>query len=721
MLLLYTLVAHAAPLELETSPEARVVVLPRTEEQVVEIGVYGNRAPLREAIEGWRTPGLEHGRFVDRGGGTAFLVLQLSGPHLMAEVVPHGDGFLVTLVEGEPELHSPREVLPLESLFGELPRRPAPLSEAALIPLGREARTFGLDPSEIRLDLHAPEPRVPFDWTEELGPVASPTMEDVARWRNLLPELQDQPDLLVVACWRLAQAHRHLGLPREAMYYFRQGSSRGFPPAAMLLGLADSALSVERWDEAREALRQAWYRDAPEDQVLTGLGVLSLATGQPPPAETGRALAQAAHEPLQLLLAGELLLRDGYAEEAAEILQEAAHGPLGTHAQELAWVALGDAMLLSGRGQDAQRAYNSAAHGRLDSVLRVRELALRMTQDGVRRWPSWVPDLRHFASREDAAAADALYLLAQVHTRYADPGAVSEDLGRLWDLDPVSRQTDVPARLIEACQARILQLERDHRDAELVEQFQRCWREDLDDHLAQVDWVEAASRAWERLGFLERAYEIQRDVTTILAALGREDALALARLAHLQTLSGRPDYALETIAYTRRLPGPVRPELELVVGDAHEARGEVDEALAAWQRAATQPWLVEEAALRSGMLQLRSARCAPAVAMMAPRLEPASIPGEPPGELELLLARCEDALGRPEEAIGHAALALARAKDEWLKAEVKWFAAAIAARSGMVLPEDLRSDGEAFRKVAEEDDAHAKWAEAFAAWRRGQR
>jgi tetratricopeptide (TPR) repeat protein len=721
MLLLYTLAAHAAPLELETSREARVVVLPRTEEEIVEIGVYGNRAPLREAIEAWRTPGLEHGRFVDRGGGTAFLVLQLSHPQLVAEVTRHGDGFLVTLVKGEPELHSPREVLPLERLFEDLPRRPAPPSDAALVPMGREARTFGLDPSEIRLAAHAPEPHLPLDWVEELGPRPSPTLQDVARWRNLLPALQDQPDLMVVACWRLATAHQHLGLPREAMYYFRQGSTRGFPPAAMLLGLADSALAVGRWQEAREALEQAWHRDAPEDQVLTGLAVLSLATAQPPPAETGRALAQAAHEPLQLLLAGELLLRDGYAEEAAEILQEAVKGPLGPTAQEIAWVALGDATLLSGRQQDAHRAYLSASHGQLDSLLRVRELALRMTQDGVRRWPSWVPDLRQFASREDAAGADALYLLAQVHQRYADPEAVSEDLARLWDLDPISRQTDVPARLIESCQARILQLERDHRDAELVEQFQRCWREDLDDHLARVDWVEAASRAWERLGFLERAYEVQRDATTVLAALGREDPLALARLAHLQTLSGRPDYALETIAYTRRLPGPALPALDLVVGDAHEARGEVDEALAAWQRAATEPRLVEEAALRSGMLQLRQARCAPAIALMGSRLEQAAIPGEPPGELELLLSRCEDALGRPAEAIGHAALALARAKDDWMKAEVRWFAAAIAARSGMLLPEDLRSEGEAFRRVAAEDEEHARWTEAFSAWRRGER
>lgn len=722
--ILWALAAHAeeGAITLKTSEGAFAVVLPRTDPEYIEIGVYHNRAPLRSDVADWRARGLDHARYLNRGGGTAFIVIKLSDTSLVADLEHHGRSLTVRLTEGRAELHPEREIYPIEALFAGLPRRPAPWPDAALMPLTREGRTFGIAPTEIRLPIEGQGPYLPPEWQSLLGAVEHPSWDDVARWRNAMHDLEDTPSLIALANYRLGTAHRDLGLPREAAYYFRRGTERGYTPTSMFLALADAEIAVGRWDEAREACEQAWYRDASDLSVLVCLGALSLATTDPPPAETGRALLAVASEPPHLLLAGELLLRDGYTEEATEAFARALEHHPGPRVEEIARVALGDAAMIQGDLQTAQQSYLSAPHGELRKIIKVRELALRMASDGVRRWASWVPDLAQLASGKDAAAADALYLLAQVHERYADADAVAEDLARLWDLDPVARQTDIPERFLSACRARIGQLKREGRDAELAQMFDVCWREDIDKYLEDVDMLEAASETWERLGGLDRALEIQQDATTVLAATGREEAMVLARLAHLQTKTGKPELALETIAYAERLPDAeaALPSLRLVQGDAHEALGHVEEAIAAWTSTGGEPWMIEEAALRAGMSYLRHEQCERAVPAMADYLEQKPVPGEPRGELELLLARCEVKLDLPQDAIGHAALALSRAEDQWLISEIQWFAAATAARTGMVLPEDLRNSAPIFENLRAEDDKHARWSEDLAAWRRGQ-
>ncbi|MEQ1503688.1 MAG: tetratricopeptide repeat protein [Myxococcota bacterium] len=713
--------ALSKPLLLHPSEHASVVVLPRASDTHVELGVYHNRSPIGLDVATWRAKGLDHARVVDTGGGTMFVMIELVDPNLLVRVVERDSAFEVQFVPGTPRLVESRPHPTIEALFDGMPRRPAPAPEVAplLTPLIGDARTFVLPPEQIRLDVPQPGLRVPDEWADWLGPVEDPTWADIDRWRGLLPGLHD-PDLYVVAMYRLGDAHRRLGLAREAAYYFGQGAQVGFPPAAMFLARADAALSVREWESARGACEQAWYRDAPEELVVQCLGVLSLATNDPPPAETGRALGAIATLPVTRQLAGELLLRDGYPDEAIPLLRAAVDG-LDADRSERAWVALGDAYVATGEVDLARRAYLSAPHRELGAVIDVRELMMRMVLDGVRRWPAWVPALTAEADRGGPAGADALYLLAQVHERYVDYESASNALARLWDQGVGVQSGDVPARLLADCGVRIAELDADRRDAELVAMYDACWRDGLGAHVADVGLLDRTSHAWERLGLREQALEVQLDLTRVLASVGREDPAQLGRLAHLQVETEHPERALETIAYARRLtPTPLDGHrLDLVVGEAYAAMDRTEEALAAWTLAAESPELADEVTERTAVHELEIGRCGDALPKIRPRVELAPLPGYAPGELELLVARCDDAVDRPEDAIAAAGWALSRATDDPTKAEAKWFATAVGAKRGVEVPKELTSDGDPWASVAHEDATHAAWKADLAAWERG--
>ncbi|MEZ4239385.1 MAG: hypothetical protein R3F59_25160 [Myxococcota bacterium] len=702
---------------LHTSADAEVVLLPRTAPDRIEIGVYHNKVPIAIDVRSWKDPAIDYARAVDVGGGTSFVTIQLVDDGVVAQLLPAGTHTEVRLVRGTPELVAPDAVPTVEALFEGVPRQTAPWPEdLALVPLLREARTFALPPDEHRMDIRPLDlhPGMPA-----LAPVPDPTWDDVARWRGTLPLLRDGATRSI-ANYRLGLAHKRLGLPREAAYYFARAGETGFPAPEVFLELADAAFASRQWDIGRKACRTAWERGADDAQVLECLGVLALATDAPAAAPTARALAAATTRPRAQQLAGERLLRDGYAAEAAPLLLAAAEH-LPPPSAERAWAALGDARLALGATESARRAFLATPHLTLEDELEVREVAARMLTDGVRRWPAWIPTLTGFADRGGPAGNDALYLLAQVHDRYNDHEAVASDLAQLWARGV--RTTDVAPRLLRACTARAEVLAHDERHAELAALFDVCWPEGMAEHVDDVRLPDLASRALEALGLRDEALRTQLELTTILAGVGREDPLQLGRLAHLQAATGRAARALETIAYARRLsddPG-VQRRLDLDVAEAHAALGHTEQALAMLDRAAQLPALAADARERRGILELRDGRCAEGIGALSSRLKLGPIGTAPPAELELLWAHCATQLGRTDEAIAAAELAVGRADDDRAREEARWVASVAAARDGRSLPEALQSDRTAFGAVRTEDERHAAFLDQLRAWTRGRR
>jgi tetratricopeptide (TPR) repeat protein len=718
MLAWLAIAAGAEPMSLRPSPEARVWLLPRTRADLVEIGVYHNTAPIGVAVADWRDPALLTARVVDAGGGTTFVELEVD-EDVVARLTPRPTGdWTLALTHGTPALTAPRPHPTIEQLFAGVPRKPAPEPTIALTPLLRDARTYALQARAIRFEVPDPTLRLPDGW-ESLDPVEAPTMKDIERWRIALPTLED-PDLQVAAYFRLGSAFDRLGMEREAAYYFGRGREIGFPPSAMFLRHADASMKIGDYEAARASCRQAWYRDADPERVLQCLGSLALITGEPAPSEAGRALADVATGPTSRLLAGELLLRDGFADEAVPLLEDAAVNGSGPNL-DFARLALGDAYLATGDVDRAHDAYQAASHRELGPILEVRELMIRMLRDGAPRWPAWIPQLDGYVEAGGPAGADALFLEAQVQESYVDWEAAAGTLAALWDRYPDLRSSDLPARLLADCTRRTTELDRDGRDAELVAVYGICWRPELADHVSDISLLAQVSRAYERLGLLEQAEAVQLDLTTILAAGSNEDPLELGRLAHLQVRNAEAERALETLDYARKLGDPTAAHrLDLVEAEAWSALGRVSEAETAYRRASLDPAVASEARERLGVLELRAGKCAEALPTVQPRLRRGAIEGEPAGELELLLERCAVKLDRPADAIEAAGLAVARATDGWTPVEAKWLATAIALRTGATLPEGLRSDEATLQAMKTEDESQAAFLARVDAWRKGR-
>jgi tetratricopeptide (TPR) repeat protein len=421
------------------------------------------------------------------------------------------------------------------------------------------------------------------------------------------------------------------------------------------------------------------------------------------------------------LLAGELLLRDGFAEQAIPMLFTAAQS-LEDEERDIALVALGDAWLLTGDIGRAHQAYLSAPHRELTDVLAVREVLVRMLRDGARRWPAWVPTLEELAGAGGPGSADALYLLAQVHEHYLDWEATAASLGVLWDHHPGARDSEVPARLLAACTRRVEQLAADGRDAEVVAVFQSCWREDLAEHLPSTSLLSRAVDSLEALGLAEQAVVTQLELTTLLGGISREDPLQIARLAGLQVEAGHGERALETLGYARGLSRDPRVlrRLDLEEGEALAALGRTEEAIGAFRRAASDDALLPRAEERAGVVAIRAGWCADAVPFLAPRLAKGPIADQPPGELELLLLRCAVQRSDAPAALAAAGWAIERAQDPWTPREARWLATTLALRAGVPIPESLRSDEALLGSLAGEDLAHGDFLARQRAWEQGR-
>ncbi|MCA9493237.1 MAG: hypothetical protein KC621_25070, partial [Myxococcales bacterium] len=140
------LAAGAAPLTLHTSTDARVVVMPRGDPYLAEIGLYGNHTWLRATVAGWRADGLDHARLIEVGGGIAFVELALTDerlePVLAADV--EAGTWTVRLVRRKgapPEVH---EVPTVADVLADPPRRPADPANVLLAPLTGAGRSYGL-------------------------------------------------------------------------------------------------------------------------------------------------------------------------------------------------------------------------------------------------------------------------------------------------------------------------------------------------------------------------------------------------------------------------------------------------------------------------------------------------------------------------------------------------------------------------------------------------
>ena len=703
-----------------SGPDTRIVEFPRGEADRVEIGLYENYERLDEQLANRTAQYLLHADARTVGGGTWFVSLWLKSPDIQVELVHEGEEFWVFLQPGEgpapPEAGLPGELAAL--IGGEVVRDIAPEPAMSLKPLYGEASTLQLRPQDYRLRVPAwdmPSVSPPYGELLETPPG---TMQAIEGYRRVLTEARGRRTR-AMALFMLGLGHMEVGLPRDAHYYMKRLSHLpgGWPPDTVHLSIAQTALSSGKYEEARDHCVLA-ARTAEPELVLECLGIVSLATANPPPTQTALALLGATQDPVARFLGAQLLQMDNRHMEAARVYEQVVVDMEDSDQRLLALAAYGDALYLTGRSEDAHSAYTSAMrHRGIYDILILRQEMLRMHKEGWAEWPGHVPDLERLTRRSDEVGAEAIYLLAQIATHYGDPHAAGEYLDQMFDKhERFAERSDAGERLVRACSLRMSQFEKLKLWDDQVAFYRDCWRDSLNEQLTDTRALESISAAYIRLGLYEQALAVQIEVTQIHSStLARDDLDALLRLSWLYTRTGRHDEALRTLQYTAK-SGEARAELGRLLihtGEALYRSGRVEEAMVPLRVAASRPESAEQGRRVLAILQAESGLCREALPTLQDLWEnpPVDIPltGPHPEDLNMAYARCLLAVDQFERASEVATATAASAKRDRLRDQAAYLASVATQRLSLgAFPEGVISPP-AYEKLVGEEARHGEF------------
>jgi len=707
------------------SPGARVVAFPRSEANLIEVGIYGNRVSIPEQLEGRSAPWILDMDAQSIGGGTTFLTFHTTRDDLRLDWSTRGEDIVFSLRPGSADVVLSSPFPPLDALFGRtLARRAAPAPGRALIPLSGDALTVTAAASAW--PLRPPEWQVTGlngDVSQVLSARSGDPWGDMAAERAVLRAAQNDVTR-AAALYAIAERFRDLGLRRDELSYLDRVLEVDGPwdRSTLYLRRASALIAVRRYDEARGSCRAAWTTGrAQVTDALVCVGLVSLATSEPPPSEAGRALARASNVPEHRLLAAELLLLDNRSAEALELLEglpATLDGPL----QRLAYANIGDARYAVGDAEGAELAWRDAGYqGELGRVLSLRIRMMHMTQQLAPTWAAELPYLRSVSEGKGAAAAEALFLIAQIAKAYDDPELAIYELAQLHDRFPeLSRRSDVPATLHDQCVARLDQLDREGRQAALVATYRDCWRTSFRELAVPTGPLDDVARALVRMGLPDEALKVHLEamaLETLRGELALDRLVALTRL-YLET--ERPQEALDTITYARRGAAKDTPVMALLRGEALVALERPDDALAAWALAERAPGAAAEARVRSALLRVERGDCEggmPVLQAMAER--PWAILDVPADRVHLARARCLLAAGDPAGAIAAASAATREAADPWVAENAATLASAAATSSGLDgIPADLGPAPPIWQRLMQEERNAAAFSQALAERRR---
>ena len=722
MLLALLTVSHAEPrhVTLACGAECRVRQLPRTDSTRVQWAFRGVDQPLHDQLEGLRTDGVQNWDAVGLGGGTWIVTAYLEDDRpLVATWRWTEDGPAVIVIdEGEPEMLVVQEAPTLEQLVaGEVPRHADTVASTSLSPLRGEALTVKLDTAVFPAAFPGWEPNIPDGQRAMLE--GGSDLVAIDGYRRVLTETDDDY-VRAAAFFRLGEAHRDLGLSREATHYFDRVAEldTAWPEAAVHLHRAQAALASGHPAQARALcgeVAEVRHRDA---QVLECLGLVSLETADPAPAPTGRALARASSRPESLVLAAQLLQLDGRHVEAEPLLVEALVGLDDPRIAAHAWASLGDARFHLGDGEGARRAWAEvASDDELGDLVRVRKTMLVMVEEGPRSWPTHIPNLDALAELPGSAGAEAQWLLAQVDLELADFEGAARHLASILDRPDVDMtDTDLPAVLWGVIETRLGQLERSGRPLDQLAFYRDAWRSDLEPVVQDVAPLLSVASGYEDLELYDDALTVHRLVFNIRVRLDESSPADLLTLARLYAEVDRHEEALQTLAFLRKtgVPAELRGATWLLEGDVLLELERSDDAMGAWRKAALQRDSKVAATTRMALVDSAAGRCDRSVPALEDLLgQKLPVDAVEDGRVHLALARCYLDAGRAAEASVAAREAAGRSEDDLTRRYATWLAAEADGGDDELLARSLSSDDDLWAALGRERAADSAFEQGI--------
>ena len=676
--------ALAAPgsFSVVASEEAEIVVFPRVDAQRIDVGIYDNRVPLDEQLQGLSTRYLDQAWATSIGGGTWFVTLHVDPS--VDLTWSHRDGRLRfdLAPSAVPVTEAPAAPTLDELLVDPPARRPEAPIPLTLHPLRGDASTLQLRPIDAFRGM-------PLVVTPHV-PTYQSSLAAIDEYRALFTDPQASDDVRSAALARAGVTYTNLGLYREAVHYLTRAIESGKADAPVAFALARAEVARGRPLDALSACRYAARLRAQDEDVLACMVGISYIEPSLPASELSRALAQATRDPHRLLMAAQRLQADHRHDEALVLLER-----LAELDEPRVWASLGDALQATGDLPGAVDAWRAASRDRaLRPTVDVRMRMAEWIAEGPSEFARAIPELLVLGDEGGEGSAESHYLLAQIAQVYGDPDLAAEQLNLLWAYHPDrALGSDVPERLVATCEFRIRQLEDQDRHVDLVSFFELCWRDELDGMVVEPSALSASSRSLAALGLADEALELQLRAVAMSTRVGTDDVGQLAWLAELYVQTERAREGLETLRFARQLEGAT-PELALQMavteGDAHLALGDETAAAKAWSRRDAPATL-----RRRALLAASQGNCASALPLLRQY---------PSDEATLAAARC---LLRAGDARGASALIEAlETDDSEAEADGGWLAS-VAAYAGV--------DGEGeptglWAQLLAEESESVRWA-----------
>jgi len=667
-------------------------IVPRVREDLVEIVIQNTSAQVDALITDKAIFGVREVEVAHPGNHTWFMRLFLDRARTQVEVRKEGHHLSFVVVPGMGSMLEARVPAPSvdQLLRGEMPAPVARNQAPALSFLQGDAMALPLSPFAY-LPVLKPDP----SW---LPPT---TWESVDRARSAMIAATTE-DAEILARYRLGLHYLEMGLGKEARHYL-SGISEApgpIPQVDLSMAKAHAALACGDWDRAREAYREAALMGAPGPAVVEGLAVVSLATNVPPRAPTGRVLASLTGRPETLLLAVELMQRDGFYAETRPIL-EAISGRLTGEEGRRAALRLGDARLMDGSLQDARVAWHDAD----PDIAEVRDILGDLLIGHPATWASNIPVLTQAATERTDAGAEALFLLSQVDLLIGSREDAVGELATLIRRFPrKGASSDLPERFWSVYADHVRTLADMGRWFDIAALHETVWDRSVRRAVQDPAVLLLVAESYEKVGLPERAISVLNDALAVFLVRGVEQPELVLHLAelHEEVGSWKEGLAdLDLLGRLRQVPQPILDEGMLLRARLLHGSGEVDAAARVLRDAALRPELRTRATLQLALLDADSGQCARALPTLGRMLSGDDAAERfPDAHAWMSYARCLGARGDARGAAQAARTAAALSPSDTESRYATWIAASAEAWT----------DPEATLRLAEGDDVWARFA-----------
>jgi len=611
---------------MELSPATRIVEYPRNQATISQIALYGNNVPLTRQVKSINTRWIADTQVWSVGDGAWFLTFYLDHEDIEIQWEQQEDFTVFVFTKGKPKPKPPvLEVYDAYTLATEPPERlPLPPPTTLLHPFTGDGLTIKINPRLFSLSFtpwRPPTSKHPLAKLAEASPTSWAAVEG---YRTILGETRSLT-MRSLAFYLLGIAHYNLGLPREATYYLGEALKikGNWPKPTVYLAHAQAAMAAERWELAHDSCVKAIEYGASEILGLECLTIVSLETGSPSPSHLATALLDASDASMHKVLASNLFLLDGQYKRAHEVLDPILEDlpRHGYHWTRLAWANHGDALLGMGQFIDAQHSFGRAGHnGELGELIRSRRRMIQILIDGPRTWGARLTDLRDRADQDGPLVhAENYYLMAQIAKLYDDPTLAMEYL-RTVQRHHTKRaeKANIAQMMVDICRNRLEQLHAHGRLADEAAFFQECWQPELDRVIQDTAHMKRVVETYEALGLYHKAMLLQIRILAIQTAKKNVIPSEIAHLAHLYAETGRREETSKTTDFIRELPNSkqIEPTLRLIEARSIYRGGTLDEAEAAYLRAAQMPSVRSEARIRLALVHADQRRCAEALPVL---------------------------------------------------------------------------------------------------------